>query len=534
MIRHLRLGHNDVVLDFGAGMCWLSGILSRLGCVPIALDVSETALRLGARALERTPLPPHRPPVAFKLFDGIRMDLPDGSVDRVACFDALHHVPNKTRVLTEMFRVLREGGRACLAEPGPGHSHSEESLRESRQFGVLEDEVDPVETCRLARRVGFSRSYIVPLVEPGSVEWPGEGKPGEALVLDPVATFAVREVLLVLVKGTESSDSRAPSRLLARVEVVDSPQAVEPGREFAARVRVTNLGDTNWLALPERAETLDRERWKRLLPGFRWRPEPLDYRQAFLRKRIRVGEPVHARHVEGYRRFVERNLLEGLVTVGAHLSSADGQAVIDRDYARGFLERDVPPGGQAEVVVRMIAPATPGLFRMEFDPVSEYVAWFEEAGSVPGRDYLRVESESLVRDSRAPGLLRCRLSVVGHPEGRHVTIEATNAGDTIWLAGPLSRPGEVQLGLQAVDADGRVIDRDWRRVPLSRCVWPGHSVTLAVDVGPEIQEGTRRIRLDMVAESVSWFEQQGSRPLELDLSGLSRPAGDEPTRARGA
>ena len=48
-----HLGHHPVhtVLDFGAGMCWLTIVLLQSGCRVIALDVSEAALALGAEAM---------------------------------------------------------------------------------------------------------------------------------------------------------------------------------------------------------------------------------------------------------------------------------------------------------------------------------------------------------------------------------------------------------------------------------------------------------------------------------------------------
>jgi SAM-dependent methyltransferase len=500
MLHHLHLGPNHVVLDFGAGMCWLSGVLARIGCRPIAVDVSEAALRLGAKALRDLSQGPSGPPVQFKTFDGFTFDIPSESVDRVACFDALHHVPNKTRVLTEMFRVLKPGGRVCFAEPGPGHADSDESLRESQRYGVLEDEVDPGPLTRMAHEIGFAESYLVPIGEPGGVAWSPED---EHLAEGAITTMTcpVRGVLIVLRKGHDNADSRSPARLEARVDVVAPVMPVMPGAEFAVTVRVNNVGDTRWLALPETPER----------PGAR----PLDYVEAFLRKHIVPGTYVNREPVECYRRYIEDNGLQGTVTVGACLLGSDG-TMIDRDYARGFLGRDIPPGDQTDVTVRMIAPATPGLYGLVFDPVDEYVGWFEDLGSKAVRDYLRVEGTALPRDSRDPGLLQCRLAVSGLPVARRIVVEVTNTGDTIWLAGLLSVPGEVMLGIQALAADGTVVNKDWRRVPLPGCVLPGETVAISVNLA---QERARfgRVRLDMVAEGLSWFEHMGSVPVELEL-----------------
>src|SRR5712664_1077271 len=142
LLSELRLGLGQTVLDFGAGSGWLSSCLNRLGCQTIAVDVSPTALELGRELFRLDPR--HRPELEprFLPYDGHRLPLPDASVDRIACFDAFHHVPNQDEVLGEFERVLRPGGRAVLAEPGEGHSHSELSAFETDRCGVLENELD--------------------------------------------------------------------------------------------------------------------------------------------------------------------------------------------------------------------------------------------------------------------------------------------------------------------------------------------------------------------------------------------------------
>ena len=123
LLEGLRLGKKMTVLDFGAGTCWLSRFLALLDCRAICLDVSTTALQLGERLFREWPsldTPIEEP--RFLPFDGHRIDLPDNSVDRVICFEALHHVPNVREVLAEVYRVLAPGGIAGFAEPGEHHS----------------------------------------------------------------------------------------------------------------------------------------------------------------------------------------------------------------------------------------------------------------------------------------------------------------------------------------------------------------------------------------------------------------------------
>ena len=105
LLQGLRLSPGDVVLDFGGGTGWLSRFLTQLGCRAIALDVSTTALDIARALYERMPVAGAQPAPQFLLFDGRRIDLPDASVDRIACFDAFHHAPNPEEMLREFARV---------------------------------------------------------------------------------------------------------------------------------------------------------------------------------------------------------------------------------------------------------------------------------------------------------------------------------------------------------------------------------------------------------------------------------------------
>ena len=58
------------------------------------------------------------------------------------CLDAFHHVPNPGLVLAELSRVLKEGGIAGFAEPGPEHSKSPQSQYEMKTFKVVENDVN--------------------------------------------------------------------------------------------------------------------------------------------------------------------------------------------------------------------------------------------------------------------------------------------------------------------------------------------------------------------------------------------------------
>jgi SAM-dependent methyltransferase len=45
------------------------------------------------------------------------LDFATESIDLITCFDVLHHVPNPSYVLSEMYRILKHGGYLLLKEP---------------------------------------------------------------------------------------------------------------------------------------------------------------------------------------------------------------------------------------------------------------------------------------------------------------------------------------------------------------------------------------------------------------------------------
>ncbi|HEX9368722.1 MAG TPA: methyltransferase domain-containing protein, partial [Vicinamibacterales bacterium] len=155
LLQALRLTPGMTVLEFGAGSGWLSRVLTQMGCRVRLLDVSPTALRIARELYARQPVLGDQPAPEFLEFDGRRIGLPDGSVDRIVCFDAFHHAPNPHAVIREFARVLVDGGIAGFAEPGPRHAEAPRSQFESQTYGVVERDVDVHDIWRTAAACGF-------------------------------------------------------------------------------------------------------------------------------------------------------------------------------------------------------------------------------------------------------------------------------------------------------------------------------------------------------------------------------------------
>lgn len=251
VIDGLRLHPGIDVLEFGGGTGWLSRILTQLSCRVTLTDVSPSALEIAKELYRRQPPIGNQPEPQFRTFDGHRIDLPDASVDRIVTFDAFHHVVNPEEVLAEFARVLRPGGIAAFAEPGPYHSRTAQSQYEMRTFGVVENDIDIHAIWESAHKAGFVELRIAAFTRLpmyfSLTEYDDLVAAGE-----PFVRFAdaMRSALahfrdfFLYKEGAEPCDSRRIDGLRARIEVqID-------GRD--ARATIENTGTAEWLAGAER------------------------------------------------------------------------------------------------------------------------------------------------------------------------------------------------------------------------------------------------------------------------------------------
>jgi SAM-dependent methyltransferase len=336
LLQGLELLPGHRVLDFGAGSCWISRWMTQFGCQVYPLDVSPTALRIGARLFELYPPVGAYHPPQFLHFDGRRIPLDDESVDRVVCFDAFHHLPNPEAILAEMGRVLVSDGIAGFSEPGPHHSQSPQSQADMKIFGTIENDVVVEAIARVAEAVGFTSTEIE-LFDGGPRRVPLElfqrFLAGDDDIV-PEIMASLRNSMtdhhtFFLRKGRPAQiDSRSFGGLRCELSV-----QAHPGCRMTARVR--NTGTALWLPITRRV---------------------------------------------------------GGVKLGCHLLAADGQC-LEYEFYRTPLTpgqyRSIQPGEELEVKFEVPAPP-PGDYLLEFDLVSEHVAWFVTAGSSTARVPLHV------------------------------------------------------------------------------------------------------------------------------------------------
>jgi 2-polyprenyl-3-methyl-5-hydroxy-6-metoxy-1,4-benzoquinol methylase len=326
LLSALELSSGMTLLDFGAGSCWTSRCFTQLGCRVIATDVSPTALSIGRELFQQQPVVGAHLTPTFLVFDGHRFELADESVDRVACMDAFHHVPNWDEVLAEMCRVLRPGGRAVLAESGPHHSRTAQAQAEMRAHAVVERDIVVEDLAHVARAAGFEEVLVaiyagVPHLVPSS-DFQKKLNRGR-VAADAARAFLENHRLLVLRKaGEEILDSR-------RIDALAGDLSVRITDRTRAFVRATNTGRATWLS----------------------------------------GAQL------------------GAVNVGIHRFDAAG-SLVDLDFHRQPLvaapATHVRPGETVELDYEVPA-LPPGTHILEFDLVAEGVAWFAIVGGKTAR-----------------------------------------------------------------------------------------------------------------------------------------------------
>lgn len=111
--RILAIHSRDRVLDLACGPGLYARRFAREGRerYVVGLDLSWPMLRRGVAMSEREGIPN----IAFARGDAQELPFKDGSLDAASCCGAMHLFPNPRRVLGELHRVVRPGGRFSTA-----------------------------------------------------------------------------------------------------------------------------------------------------------------------------------------------------------------------------------------------------------------------------------------------------------------------------------------------------------------------------------------------------------------------------------
>lgn len=106
----------EVVLDYGCGPGndTVGFLISSNARKVIGLDVSPKALSLASRRIELHEVAPGRVQLVQSSDGTDTIPLEDASVDYIHCLGVIHHTTHPGRVLRELARVLKAGGRGSI------------------------------------------------------------------------------------------------------------------------------------------------------------------------------------------------------------------------------------------------------------------------------------------------------------------------------------------------------------------------------------------------------------------------------------
>lgn len=132
------------------------------------------------------------------------------------------------------------------------------------------------------------------------------------------------------------------------------------------------------------------------------------------------------------------------------------------------------------------------------------------------------------RPGGAPTLLEhdgysCSIRIVGgatSPVERDsipIQLEIKNLGTRSWTADASSQTPCVRIGVQLLDGSGALVDRDYFRQGLPDDVESGRTVIASFSVPTPPKDASYSIKIDLVAEGLTWFESRGSKPLIVPL-----------------
>jgi ubiquinone/menaquinone biosynthesis C-methylase UbiE len=328
---NLRVPQDALILDLGGGAGWVSELLAKFGYRPVTLDLSTALIRVGRDRFTRENLT-----ARFTAGDMTVLPIRTASVDAVVVIDALHHVPDVPAVFREAHRVLVPGGQFLLAEPGEGHAETDKSREEMGTHGVCEREIHLREAVDYGRRAGFDRIRVIPHFVPDiemspedfgqavatpSDRWRVQRNGCEVAFDEVVMQSVLSHPILAFQKGVRPLDSRMPRELRAGIE----PHLRRAGASVHGRVGLRNTGDTLWLRGADSAGS------------------------------VRLGFQ--------------------LMTPERHL--------LDMDFARAELLRDVAPGSTIDLIVDLRLPNADAPYVLKLDMVDEHVCWFEDVGGKP-------------------------------------------------------------------------------------------------------------------------------------------------------
>lgn len=158
----LDLSRAERVLEIGAGRCWASAYLSRLGCQVVALDVVR-AKRAGGLETGEVYLQHGTPHFDRVLASMESLPFRPQSFDLVLSLASIHHSSSLGLVAAECARVLKPGGRLALtSEPCIAMFKEKKVDNLETQAGINEHTYNILDYRRAWGGAGLKVTYFLP------------------------------------------------------------------------------------------------------------------------------------------------------------------------------------------------------------------------------------------------------------------------------------------------------------------------------------------------------------------------------------
>ena len=325
LIGGLKLARGMTILDWGAGSCWMSEIMNKLGMNTIALDITKTGLEVGKKLFKMDQRIDTSLKHEFKHYDGRKIPLPDNSVDRIVISWAFHHIVNKIEMLEEFYRILKKDGIVGMMDAGLKYSESDMAMHEKHTFGALEDNIDLEKMDDIIKKIGFKNIKITYAPE-ADLKFNFEGYKNSIKHKDELFKsclfYGETHEVFFLVKGDPytNDSSRPGKKCTAKLEMLH--KQVDTNK-VKLKINVENTGDTKFLS--------------------------------------NNGDPA------------------GIVYVGCHLYDKN-KNLIKLDVKRSNLSKDLDIGDSCEVKIEVEVPINFDGY-VEIDLVNESHWWFKQKGT---------------------------------------------------------------------------------------------------------------------------------------------------------
>ena len=189
------------------------------------------------------------------------------------------------------------------------------------------------------------------------------------------------------------------------------------------------------------------------------------------------------------------------VNLSYHWYDGAGTAVM-WNGSRTSLVTDIAAGAGRTINATVVAPSTPGAFRLNFALVKEGVAWFAQSAGFAVT--ITAATTSATYTVATPP------TTIPAGGNAQIAVALTNTGNQAWNTTGAS---PVNLSLHWYDASGGTVLWDGPRTALGEVVEPAASRTVTATVTAPPVPGAYLLRFALVKEGVAWFAPSNPLPI---------------------